>query len=105
MKSHKTPSSIEMIVLVTSNAKNFHLRTAQRNAIDSQTLQTTFGIKRFFILAVDEKVSQRKIENEFRVHGDIVQGNFHESYKMLSFKHIMGLRWATQQCKFDQKRY
>ena len=98
-------SSIEIIVLVTSNAINFNLRAAQRNAFDSRTLEKSFGIKRFFILAADKKVSQRKITNEHHLHGDLVQGNFAESYQMLSFKHIMGLQWATQQCYFNHKRY
>lgn len=98
--------STKMIVLVNSNAKNFRLRQAQRDAFDSRKLEKLFGIRRFFLLAFDNKVNQRTLENESLRHGDIVQGNFLESYSMLSFKHIMGLQWATRQCKFkSQSRY
>jgi hypothetical protein len=87
-----------MIVLVNSNAKNFRLRKAQREAFGSQKLEKLFGIRRFFLLAVDNKANQRAIEEESVRHRDIVQGNFLESYSMLSFKHIMGLQWATRHC-------
>ena len=92
-----------MIVLVNSNAKNIRLRQAQRDAFDSRKLEKLFGIRRFFLLAVDEKVNQRTLEEESHRHRDIVQGNYLESYSMLSFKHIMGLQWATRQCKFKNQ--
>ena len=92
-----------MIVLVNSNAKNFRLRQAQRDAFDSRKLERLFGIHRFFLLASDDKVNQRTLEEESLRHRDIVQGNFLESYSMLSFKHIMGLQWATRQCKFKNQ--
>lgn len=36
-------------------------------------------------------------ENEF--YDDIVQGNFIESYRNLTYKHAMGLKWFTKTCK------
>ena len=95
---------IHLLVLVTSHAKNVGLRDAQRDAYKRHTLETSFGIKRFFLLAVDNQINQSLIEEESIENGDIVQGNFYEAYTMLSYKHIMGLQWATQQCKFDQDR-
>ena len=93
-----------MIVLVTSHVKNVGLRDAQRAAYQRHTLQTIFGIKKFFLLALDSRIDPNLIEQESLTNGDIVQGNFEEAYTMLSYKHIMGLQWVTQQCKFDQER-
>ena len=97
-------TDIEVIVLVASNAKNFRLRQAQRSAFDEATLRSLFRIKRFFLLASDKRVDQRKIEAEYSKHRDIVQGNFQEDYAMLSYKHIMGLQWVSQQCKTNLDR-
>ena len=41
---------------------------------------------------------QSRVEDEAAQFGDIVQGNFDESYRHLAYKHIMGLKWAATYC-------
>ena len=38
------------------------------------------------------------IQEEHRLYGDVVQGSFMESYKNLTLKAIMGLKWVTTYC-------
>jgi hypothetical protein len=39
------------------------------------------------------------MQNEAERFQDIVQGNFIEAYKNLTYKHLMGLQWAVDKCK------
>ncbi|XP_047740241.1 beta-1,3-galactosyltransferase 5-like [Hyalella azteca] len=44
------------------------------------------------------RVNQSKIDAENNKFNDIVQGNFQDHYRNLTYKHIMGLTWATHFC-------
>ena len=88
-----------LVILVVSNAKNQDLRNAQRDAFN-QTMLNTLGMKRIFLLFVDEdNISQEIIEEESKMHLDIVQGSMIEDYKNLAYKHLMGLQWAADECR------
>ena len=88
-----------LVILVVSNAKNQDLRNAQRDAFN-QTMLNRLGMKRIFLLFVDEdNISQEIIEEESKMHLDIVQGSMIEDYKNLSYKHLMGLQWAADECR------
>ena len=41
---------------------------------------------------------QAAIVAENARHGDLVQGDFHDSYHNLTYKHIMALDWAVSFC-------
>ena len=59
-----------LVILVVSNAKNQDLRNAQRDAFN-QTMLNTLGMKRIFLLFVDEdNISQEIIEEESKIHLD-----------------------------------
>ena len=88
----------KMVIVVTSNARDFALRDSQRVAFPGDYLQAE-GVRRVFLLALDPAVSQGDIVRENAAHGDIVQGNFDEHYRHLGYKHIMGLKWAVSHCK------
>ena len=45
-----------------------------------------------------DKSVQRSLENESRRHGDLVQGDFVDSYHNLSYKGIMGNLWVAEFC-------
>ena len=93
-----------LVILVVSNAKNYDLRMAQRKSF-SQNFLTSLGMKRVFLLfkpneddTKDDITLQELIEQEHRIHSDIIQGDMVEGYKNLSYKHLMGLRWVAEQC-------
>ena len=41
---------------------------------------------------------QSAIVEENSRHVDLVQGNFHDSYHNLTYKHLMALDWAVSFC-------
>jgi len=40
-----------------------------------------------------------EINAEFVMYKDLVQGNFFDSYKNLTLKAVLGLRWVSQYCR------
>ena len=61
-------------------------------ACPSDYLWQEFKAIRVFLVA---KVIDQKVMNAVEYEQDVLLGNFQESYKHLSFKHILGLSWAT----------
>lgn len=51
-----------------------------------------------FLLGLANATLQPLIEEEAREYGDIVQGTFVDSYRNMTYKHVMGLMWATKHC-------
>ena len=45
-----------------------------------------------------DKLYQDRIRNESLLHGDIVQGNFLDSYKNLTYKTVLGHMWVSSFC-------
>ena len=95
---------MELLVLVTSHPGHVDLRQAFRRALPTEALRA-FNISRLFMLARINpeqsgyyQVDQSVIEEEHLEHNDIVQGDFIESYHNLSYKHVMGLKYATHFC-------
>ena len=91
-KLPKCHPKTEIIILVTSNAPNLKIRRAQRSAYPSNYLWQEFKAIRLFMVAKD---SGEKVMSNVQYEQDVILGNFQESYKHLSFKHILGLSWAT----------
>lgn len=71
-----------------------------RRAFSNKKLRE-FGIKRVFLLGLapaDKYTKQNAIADENRRFGDLVQGNFLESYRNLTYKHVMGHKWVGESC-------
>lgn len=60
-------------------------------------------MQRIFLLAkipkTEKFITQKGIINENNRFDDLLQGNFIEAYRNLTYKHIMGLRWAATECQ------
>ncbi|KAJ8670731.1 hypothetical protein QAD02_001990 [Eretmocerus hayati] len=100
------PNGQEMkaVWVVTSYAGDVTKRSALRNAYTDEELRQ-LGIRRIFLLGTLNDGAQRKsgvtqlaIQNEAERFQDIIQGNFIEAYKNLTYKHLMGLQWAVDRC-------
>ncbi|XP_014211595.1 acetylgalactosaminyl-O-glycosyl-glycoprotein beta-1,3-N-acetylglucosaminyltransferase-like [Copidosoma floridanum] len=90
--------------IITSYAGDTSKRSALRRAYTSEELKQ-LGVRRIFLLgSLDDNakiktgVTQEAIENEAHRYRDIVQGNFVEAYRNLTYKHLMGLQWAAERC-------
>ena len=42
---------------------------------------------------------QDKLQEETTLHGDIVQEDFTDSYRNLTYKAIMAMKWVSTYCK------
>ncbi|XP_053658354.1 beta-1,3-galactosyltransferase 5 [Anopheles marshallii] len=101
-KENNTFSELLGVILVTSYVGHDEIRSAHRQAISQQKL-LSMGLLRIFSLGVipptERFIQQVAIEAEQRLHGDLIQGNFVEAYRNLTYKHLMSLQWATQHCR------
>ena len=82
----------QIVILVTSNAPNVKMRNSQRKAYPSNYLWDEFRAIRLFLVA---QVMDEDVMKHIEFEKDVILGNFQESYKHLSFKHIFGLSWAA----------
>ncbi|XP_054726941.1 beta-1,3-galactosyltransferase 5 [Anastrepha obliqua] len=89
------------IIIITSYAGHDELRAAHRQAIPQSKL-SEMGMQRVFLLAAlphtEKFITQKQLLDEQQRFGDLLQGNFQEAYRNLSYKHVMGLRWAATDC-------
>lgn len=88
------------VFIVTSYFANVETRSAMRRSFPNDELGK-MGLKRVFLLGYnnnDRYLSQAALLNEANRFGDIVQGNFIEAYRNLTYKHVMGLKWVSKYC-------
>lgn len=93
------------VLVVTSHLEHVELRSAHRRAYPRSEL-LRLGLRRVFLLAArppapaasSSEWPDRALQDEGRRFHDIVQGDFHEAYRNLTYKHTMGLRWAARYC-------
>jgi beta-1,3-galactosyltransferase 1 len=52
----------------------------------------------FLLAKVADKTIQDKIVEESKTHLDVIQGNFLDSYRNLTYKCVMGLQWVQNYC-------
>ena len=86
-----------LLVYVHTAPKNFKRRMAIRETWAKQSMFR--DIRTVFIMGIDANVKimeQIKLENG--IYKDIVQENFEDSYKNLTYKGIAALKWITNYC-------
>ncbi|XP_059479975.1 beta-1,3-galactosyltransferase 5-like [Neocloeon triangulifer] len=83
------------LVVVVHSAPTY---TKYRNAIRATWGSSPFKVV-FMLGAVTNETLQRRLEDEGRRHGDLVQGSFNDSYRNLTYKHVMALKWLHYHCQ------
>jgi hypothetical protein len=84
-----------LVVIVSSKPTNYKNRMVIRNTWGRSVDST----KVVFLLGEPSKAADaRKIRNESALYGDIVQGNFVDAYRNMTYKHVMGLKWVVHHC-------
>ncbi|CAL8126374.1 unnamed protein product [Orchesella dallaii] len=113
-------NSIFFMIIVHSAPKNFEERQAIRKTWGSLQRLGQFHIRLVFLLGHESTVDDNhksdeivattddesdkgssiflKIQQESEKHGDIVTGSFHDSYRNLTYKHLMGYLWVLNHC-------
>lgn len=100
---HSKPTNFEvrntmvsvLIKIFSVSAKCFKFICFQRDTwahVDKRT-------KTYFLLgAVNSPDLQKSIEKENAEYNDIIQGNFMDTYRNLTYKHMMALKWFNYNC-------
>ena len=95
---------IDLLLVVTTIHKNFKSRHILRNSWLSASKNNTANIRYVFLFGkTNDTELQKKLVAEASVYNDIVQEDFIDAYRNLTYKTIMGLKWATKFCM--QARY
>lgn len=89
-----TESSI-VLILIHSAPGNWQ----KRNVIRETWGQHDPRARRYFLLgAVNSTSLQSQLNQENYVFNDIIQGNFMDAYRNMTYKHIMALKWFVYNC-------
>uniref|UniRef100_A0A8C4QWM5 Hexosyltransferase n=1 Tax=Eptatretus burgeri TaxID=7764 RepID=A0A8C4QWM5_EPTBU len=93
-----------LVMLVTSHPSESNTRHAIRSTWGGVRevyygKEQLVGVLTLFLLGIPASMSvQAAVETESRVHKDIVQQNFVDSYRNLTLKVLMGMRWVSRYC-------
>ncbi|XP_052795955.1 lactosylceramide 1,3-N-acetyl-beta-D-glucosaminyltransferase-like isoform X1 [Mya arenaria] len=91
---------LSFLVVVHSATVHFMRRSSIRETWANHRLFSNHSMRIIFLLGMPEKdTTQTLIEHETMLYKDIVQGKFVDSYKNLTHKGVLGLRWITENCK------
>lgn len=89
------PAGLLLVIVVASNPIQHENR---------MTIRITWGkaddsTKLVFLIGETANVTLgRQLQLESIMFGDIVQGNFIDSYRNMTYKHVMGLKWIAHHC-------
>lgn len=93
-------SSSLLVILVHSAPKNFLKRNRIRGSWGSLVgNKTVANYKLYFLFGTSsDPYQQRQLALENVMFPDIIQGNFIDDYKNMTYKHVMALKWFRYFC-------
>ncbi|XP_067676391.1 beta-1,3-galactosyltransferase 5-like [Haliotis asinina] len=96
----KKVSQVDLLLVVHSAVGNPDRRRIIRTVFKKDPMYKNYTIRLLFLLGFkrDAKL-QDKINQEFSQYGDIVQGRFLDTYRNLTYKAVMGLKWISHNCR------
>ena len=95
-----------VLVYVHSAPENLKRRISIRETWAKQSYFKETDMKIVFMLGVSKNSftkNQKLIELEYSIYGDLVQEDFEDSYRNLTYKGIMALKWISMHC--PQSKY
>lgn len=95
------PSKINVLFMIESLPSHFDRRKAIRETwANEKQFSSSFAIKLLFLFGrLKNTTLQKFLDDEFRLHNDILQGDFVDSYRNLSLSTIMGIAWINTNCR------
>jgi len=101
-----TSNGIYFVILVHSAPDHFVERQAIRTSWGSVKSFRNWSIRLVFLLGqltksheeTSNSAVQEGILSESDLYGDIVRGNFADTYRNLTYKHLMGYKWVLRHC-------
>lgn len=92
----KSRASVPILILIHSAITNFENRAILRDYIPASY------VKVFLLGQPVDRGLRQLMEQESQTYNDLVIGNFHDTYRNLTLKHLMALQWAASQCSQAQ---
>ncbi|KAL1478532.1 hypothetical protein MTO96_016217 [Rhipicephalus appendiculatus] len=93
----RTANRTTVLIGVVSKAANFENRAAIRDTWGGTALRMGFVVV-FLLGRTPDREVQKKVLAEHKSHGDVVQGDFNDTYRNLPYKTVMLIRWARNNC-------
>lgn len=94
-QENKCSDYVFLLLLISSAPRN----KQRRDAIRAMWGKEDNSVKRIFLLgSINDNDIQETIRWENELYGDIVQGNFMDSYRNLTYKTVMALKFGVYHC-------
>lgn len=94
---------VQVLILVHTAPRNAEKRSLIRQTWGMpQMTQGTSPLRVVFLLGAATAQLQRELELENARYADMVQGNFQDAYRNMTYKHVMALKWFNQRCAHAQ---
>ncbi|XP_068599412.1 beta-1,3-galactosyltransferase 2 [Brachionichthys hirsutus] len=90
-----------LILLVVAEPGQAAARNAIRQTWGNESVAMGLGLVRLFLLGTGQSSDtnlQSSIEEESRLHHDIIQQDYQDTYYNLTIKTLMGLNWVATHC-------
>ena len=97
--------TLDYIMMIYSATSNFRNRQTIRDTFGSRNASVYISQRIVFLTgSVNTSISNHaeitvKMKKEAKQHGDLVQGDFMDTYNNLTLKGLAGLRWIDAHCK------
>lgn len=92
-------AQVDILVYVQSAWENFLKRRLLRRTWASTKIIQNMKMKTFFIVGRPKDINdQVRINNEQLLHGDLIEGDFIDSYRNITIKSIIALSWVSKFC-------
>lgn len=92
-----------MVILVDSAPSHVGHRASVRTSYGAVNISHARFVTLFLVGNQLAPEDQRIIDRESKMHHDILQGNFKDHYRNMSYADLMGFRWVAAHC--PQARY
>ena len=91
---------VSLVILIHSHPEHSTLRNTLRQTWAKQVSQGHFKTRTVFLIGeVADADLSRRLEEERLTHSDLVKGHFVDSYRNLTYKHLLGYRWVVEHCQ------
>lgn len=90
-----------LVLLIAAEPGQIDARNAIRQTWGNESVAAGLGFVRLFVLGTGKSTDaalQRSIAEESRVHHDIIQQEYQDTYYNLTIKTLMGMNWVATYC-------
>ncbi|GFQ72986.1 beta-1,3-galactosyltransferase 4 [Trichonephila clavata] len=102
-ETYKKDPEVKLLVLVPSAISHFDERKSIRKTWGSMANQLHGPMRLGFVLGTTPNSTEEDlIKNESEIHGDIIQADFQDTYRNLTTKSVLMLKWVSKHCAHAQ---